>query len=236
MVVWVDTLGTAVDDVFDTRFNDRAGQKIPESTDVTLADGAVKLDATFLYADLAGSGLIASVCPWDTTAKIIRAYLDCAVRLIRAYKGEVRSFDGDRVMGVFIGEYKNTYASKCAREIFWTTENIIQPKAVSKFKSVRNNDVKIRQACGIDTGIARAVRAGIRNNNDLIWIGRAPSFAAKLSDNREYPYCTFMSEAAYKVITADAKQSGDLELWEKRDTRFAQKAEVCYRSKYMLKP
>lgn len=229
-------LTKVVDDIFGRTFEEREGRHVPESTDVALANGAVKIDATFLYADLAGSGRIAQVCPWDTTAKIIRAYLDCAVRLIRAYGGEIRSFDGDRVMGVFMGDQKNSEASKCAREIFWTTEKIIQPKATAKFASVRNNEVKIRQACGLDTGIARAVRAGIRNNNDLIWVGRAPSFAAKLSDVREFPYCTFISEAVYKRLNDAAKSPEDKELWERRTLKFADSDQIIYRSQYMLNP
>jgi adenylate cyclase len=230
------SLTQVVDDIFGTAFEEREGRKVPETTDVALAKGAVKIDATFLYADLAGSGRIAQVCPWETTAKIIRAYLDCAVRLIRAYGGEIRSFDGDRVMGVFMGDNKNSNASNCAREIFWTTEKIIQPKATTKFASVRNNNVKIRQACGLDTGIARAVRAGIRNNNDLIWVGRAPSFAAKLSDVREFPYCTFISEAVYKRLNDAAKSHDGKELWERRTLKFADSDQVIYRSQYMRKP
>lgn len=230
------TLTNVVDDIFGTTFEEWGGRKVPETTDVALANGAVKIDATFLYADLAGSGRIAQVCPWDTTAKIIRAYLDCAVRLIRSYGGEIRSFDGDRVMGVFMGDHKNSHASKCAREIFWATEKIIQPKAAAKFASIRNNDVKIRQACGLDTGISRAVRAGIRNNNDLIWVGRAPSFAAKLSDVREFPYCTFISDAVYKRLNDDAKLHNGIELWERRTLKFADSDQVIYRSQYMLKP
>lgn len=230
------TLTKVVDDIFGTTFEEREGRKVPETTDVALANGAVKIDATFLYADLAGSGRIAQACPWETTAKIIRAYLDCAVRLIRAYGGEIRSFDGDRVMGVFMGDNKNSNASKCAREIFWATERIIQPKASAKFASVRNNDVKICQACGLDTGIARAVRAGIRNNNDLIWVGRAPSFAAKLSDVREFPYCTFISEDVYKRLNDAAKAPDGKVIWERRSLKFADSDQVIYRSQYMLEP
>ena len=229
-------LTKVVDDIFGTTFEEREGRKVPETTDVALANGAVKIDATFLYADLAGSGRIAQLCPWETTAKIIRAYLDCAVRLIRAYGGEIRSFDGDRVMGVFMGDNKNSDASKCAREILWTTEKIIQPKATSKFASVRNNVVKVRQACGLDTGIARAVRAGIRNNNDLIWVGRAPSFAAKLSDVREYPYCTFISEAVYKRLNDSAKTPDGKTIWERRSLKFADTEQIIYRSQFMQKP
>ena len=229
-------LTKVVDDIFGTTFEEREGRKVPETTDVALANGAVKIDATFLYADLAGSGRIAQLCPWETTAKIIRAYLDCAVRLIRAYGGEIRSFDGDRVMSVYMGDNKNSDASKCAREILWTTEKIIQPKATSKFASVRNNDVKVRQACGLDTGIARAVRAGIRNNNDLIWVGRAPSFAAKLSDVREYPYCTFISEAVYKRLNDSAKTPDGKTIWERRSLKFADTEQIIYRSQFMQKP
>lgn len=229
-------LTVAVDDILDKSFVERDGQKIPTSEDVALSNGAVKLDAAFVYADLAGSGLIAQVCPWDTTAKIIRAYLDCAVRTIRSHGGEIRSFDGDRVMGVFIGDSKRSNAVRSALKIKWATENLIQPKATAMFKSVKNNDVKIRQACGVDVGVTRAVRAGIRNNNDLIWIGRPPSFAAKLSDIREHPYSTFISKAVYDSLADDAKLSKGVNMWESRTVQFAGANETIYRSNYWWEP
>lgn len=231
-----DDLTNAVNGILGKSFDERDGQKIPTSEDVSLSNGAVKLDAAFLYADLAGSGMIAKVCPWDTTAKIIRAYLDCAVRIIRAHSGEIRSFDGDRVMGVFIGDSKRTNAVKSALKIQWATQNLIEAEAHKRFNSVKKNDVKIRQACGIDVGTSRAVRAGIRNNNDLIWIGRPPSFAAKLSDNREYPYCTFISHDVYASLAEEAKLSKGVDMWEKRTQKFAGADETCYRSSYWWVP
>lgn len=231
-----DDLENAVDGILSSKFNEREGQTIPTSESVALANGAVKNDAAFIYADLAGSGLIAKHCPWDTTAKIIRAYLDCAVRIIRAHGGEIRSFDGDRVMGIFIGDTKRTNAVKSALKIYWATENLIAVDARKRFKSVSNNDVKIRQACGVDVGQSRAVRAGIRNNNDLIWIGRPPSFAAKLSDIREHPYCTFISEDVYTQMMKEAKFSNNVDMWERRTTKFADVTEICYRSSYWWVP
>lgn len=235
-MAWVDDLKADVDGVFNIAFDERDGRKVPTSEDVALRNGAVKLEATFLYADLAGSGQIASACPWGTTAKIIRAYLKCATRLIRAYGGEIRSYDGDRVMGVFIDDAMSSNAAQCAREIYWTTENIIQPKAINKFDSVRNNGVKIRQACGIDVGTTRAVRAGIRDNNDLIWIGKAPSMSAKLSDLREYPYCSFISQAVYSRLSDTAKNPEGKVIWEKDTFTFAGKTETIYRSNWMKRP
>lgn len=208
---------------------------MPTTQDVTNSQ-AVKLDATFLYADLAGSSSIAKNCPWDTTAKIIRAYLSCSVRIIRAYGGEIRSFDGDRVMGVFIGDYKNTKAVKAAQEIYWTTENIIEKKARSKFNSVKNKDVKIKQACGVASGESRAVRAGIRNNNDLIWIGEPPSLAAKLSDLREHPYCTFISPRVYNMMMDDVKTSNGTNIWESRQFTYAGEKRSLYRSSWWRQP
>ena len=231
-----EDLTKSVKGILGTSFKERDGQKVPSSEDVALSDGAVKLEAAFIYADLAGSGLIAKQCPWDTTAKIIRAYLDCATRIIRAGGGEIRSFDGDRVMGVFIGDAKRSNATKAALQIQWATQNIIEPEAYARFDSVKNNNLKIRQACGIDVGICRAVRAGIRNNNDLIWIGRPPSFAAKLSDLREFPYCTFISAATYKSLSDETKLSHGTNMWEERSVTFAGEKEQIYRSNYHWVP
>jgi class 3 adenylate cyclase len=229
-------LSGRVDTVFGTKWDERDGQVVPETEDVALKDGAVKLDAVFLYADLAGSSKLAAVCPWGTTAKVIRAYLDVATRLIRAYGGHVRSFDGDRVMGVFIGKSPNTDASYCARELDYAVHKIIGPKAVDTFASIRNNDIKIRHCVGIDVGVARAVRAGIRNSNDLIWVGKAPSFAAKLSDIRTYPYSVYLSARSYGKLAADAKAHDGKDLWEKRSFEFNGETEDVYRTKWLKTP
>src|SRR5436305_1363835 len=111
---WVDTLTSEIETVLETDWNEREGYVVPESDDVALDGGAVQITATFLYADLAASSIIAAVCPWGTTAKIIRAYLDCCTRLIRARDGQIRSFDGDRVMAVFKSDTRNTDATDCA--------------------------------------------------------------------------------------------------------------------------
>jgi len=227
-----DDVRKAVDDILGTTFNERDGKVVPNTEDVALKDGAVKLEAAFLYADLAGSSTIANQCPWGTTAKIIRAYLDSACRIIRNHGGEIRSFDGDRVMGVFIGNSPCSDAIKAALKIKYATENIIQPKATEKFTSVKDNNVLIRQSCGIDFGVSRAVRAGVRNSNDLIWIGRPPSLAAKLSDLREHPYSTFISKTVYNRLSDETKKSNGTDMWEERNYTFAGTKETIYRSSY----
>ncbi len=48
-----------VQEMIDTLWNKRNGQKVPETSEVALAGGAVEIEATFLYADLADSSEMA---------------------------------------------------------------------------------------------------------------------------------------------------------------------------------
>lgn len=237
MVVNEAFLEARVDTLFGTNFDSRDGRVVPESSVVALRDGAVKIEAAFLYADLAESAKLSKICPWNTTAKVIRAFLDCATRLIIARGGAVRSFDGDRVMGIFIGDNKNSAASICGREIHWAVRKIIQPQAEKKFASVRNNDIQIRHGVGIDVGEVRAVRSGIRDNNDLIWIGKAASFSAKLSDLRDAPYHTYLSSRCYNALNDAAKFDGDgKDMWLKANFAFSGDNEAVYKSNHWKKP
>ncbi|WP_113221669.1 adenylate/guanylate cyclase domain-containing protein (plasmid) [Agrobacterium sp. rho-13.3] len=232
---WKEDLETWVDGHLDTAFEVRDGTVVP-STDSVTNKQAVKLDAAFLYADLAGSSDLARHCPWDTTAKIIRAFLDVSSRLIRAYKGEIRSFDGDRVMGVFVGDTPRRNATKCAREIFYTVENILAPKATKKFKSISDNNIKLKCGIGVDHGTSRAVRAGIRNSNDLIWIGRPPNMAAKLSDIREYPYSVMIHKDVYSVLEDADKYVNGVDIWESRTYTLSGVVHSIYRTKFTKLP
>ncbi|QCO55232.1 adenylate/guanylate cyclase domain-containing protein [Pseudorhodobacter turbinis] len=229
-------IASRVDTILGTTFNEREGRVVPTTDDVTLKDGAVKINATFLYADLAGSANLSDVCPWNTTAKIIRAFLEISTRLIVAHGGAIRSFDGDRVMGVFIGGTKNTSAALCGREIHWSVRNILAPKAKAKFESIRNNSIEIRHCVGIDTGDVRAVRSGVRDHNDLIWIGRAASFSAKLSDLRDPPYHTYISSRTYGSLLDSAKLVDGKNAWTSTKFTFAGKEETVYKSNHWKKP
>jgi class 3 adenylate cyclase len=225
-----EALTEEVEKILSTKWDVRDGTVIPTSDSVGLGSGAVKIKATFLYADLAGSSNLAANCPWETTAKIIRAYLNICTRLIKAHGGEIRSFDGDRVMGIFIGDAPNTNAIKCARKIDWVVHNVLNEKA-KRFASIKNNSIMITHCVGIDTSDAVAVRAGIRNNNDLIWIGRAPSFAAKLSDIRNYPYTVFVSSDSFKIAS-----NQDTTMWKTADFTYADNNYTVYKTLTPLQP
>lgn len=163
---------------FDVRF----GRTVPRSADVTLKNGGVYLDAVYLYADMADSSGMARRFTPQTAAKIIRAYLATVTRALRYRDGHVRSFDGDRVMAIFVGDDAASRAAKAALEVKWLVDNVVHPELRIRLESYRESTWKVSHRAGIDMGEAFLVRGGVRDNNDLVSIGDAPNIAAKLSD------------------------------------------------------
>ena len=53
----------------------------------------------------------------NTAAEVVTAYLMGTTRIIRALGGDIRSFDGHRVMGIFFEGTKNTLAAEAALKI-----------------------------------------------------------------------------------------------------------------------
>ena len=97
----LDTLQSEVDRILRIDWQLSDGNVIPEAEDIALSNRAFKIEATFLYADLADVLVLAEKCSWETTAKIIRAYLEISARLILAHGGTVRSAGSHSVMGIF---------------------------------------------------------------------------------------------------------------------------------------
>jgi class 3 adenylate cyclase len=211
-----DDIKADIDGVLSATWDIRDGQVVPESEDVALSGGGVKLDATMLYADLADSTQLAM---WDrrVAARIFKAFLAGASRLIRHKGGHIRSFDGDRVMGVFVGDAKNTNAAICALQINWMFRKVLKPKFEAKYTKLADGTYTLAHATGVDRSEVLVVRGGIRNNNDLIWVGRAPNVAAKLSALREPPFYSFITSDVFDPSNSSARTSkSGKAMWEKR--------------------
>ena len=234
----VDDLRKDVQGIIDKPWNKRTGRVVPSSEDVALAGGAVELEATMLYADLANSSKIAKELDRRVAAKILKAFLATTSRLVRARGGTIVSFDGDRILWVFVGDSKNTSAAKCALNIKYVVKEIIRPKFEAKYDSVKNASFSIEHGCGVDTGTVLTVRAGARGDNDLIWIGRAPNLAAKLSDLREAPYHSFITASVYNAMHDKSKYGGNdnKNMWESRSWTFLGDKISIYRSSWQWKP
>lgn len=209
-----DAVGAAVRTVVRTEWNITNGLVVPKTENVTLHNGAVKVDATYLYADLADSTKAAQTLKPEVTAKIIRSFLNAAVRVIRHFGGQVRSFDGDRVMAIYMGEAKNTSAAKTALGINWAVNDIVWPELTSYWPTLPEY-WSMRHGVGIDTGEALVVRGGVRNNNDLVSVGNAPNIAAKLSEVRGSPR-SFITDAVYRDMHESCYTGeGGRSMWER---------------------
>lgn len=202
-----------VKDILNTPWDIRDGQVVPSTEDVKLSNGAVKVDATFLYADLAKSTELQKSYINEFAAKAMRMYLHGATAIIRQFDGSIRSFDGDRVMGVFVGGSKRNDAVKAAFAIHWLVVKVIAPLVKERHEK-NNTAVWVpSHGIGIDSGETFIARAGVRNkknetnHNDLIFVGRAPNIAAKLSAMRGASAGPIIiTDEVYKVLEDKQKQ------------------------------
>jgi adenylate cyclase len=233
-----DDLSTNVQNVISIPWSIRKGQKVPSTEEVALSGGAVELNATFLYADLAKSSKLVNEFDRRVAAKIMKSFIACTCRLIRACNGSITSFDGDRVMGIFIGNTKNSNAARCALHINYAVTKIIRPKFENQYDSIKNSDFTINHGVGVDTGTVIAVRAGARGANDLDWVGRPPNLAAKLSDIRESPYNSIISAPVYNKLNDNSKygDDGKENMWQQRSWNWLGKQITVYRSNWHWKP
>lgn len=209
-----DDIKSSVDSLIAAAWNTRKGTVVPGTDDVTLANGAVIVEATYLFADLADSSGAAQKLKKEVTGKIFRCYLSAATRVIKRFDGEIRSFDGDRVMGIFIGGSKNSNAARAALGINWAVSEVIRPKLSSKWSNLEDY-YTIRHGVGVDTGEAWIVRGGVRGDNDLLSIGAAPNVAAKLSSLRRGP-TSYITDAVFDRMSSEAKVSSKGEdMWKR---------------------
>ena len=84
---------------------------------------------------------------WTFAAEIYKAYLHCAAAIIKAEGGEIVSYDGDRVMGVFIGGRQTTPAARAGLKINYAVKNIVNPLLHKQYAK----GYEVKQVVGIDT-------------------------------------------------------------------------------------
>ncbi|MDK9701008.1 MAG: adenylate/guanylate cyclase domain-containing protein, partial [bacterium] len=148
-----------VDDIFRHQWNEENALSVPEAESVALISNHAKLiDGTVLYADLNDSTALVDGHKHWFAAEIYKSYLLSASQIIKDNNGEITAFDGDRVMGVFIGDRKNSSAVKAALQI-----NFIVMKINDKIKErYPDSTYKLKQSIGIDTSKLFVARTGVR--------------------------------------------------------------------------
>ncbi len=111
-------------------------------------------------------------------AEYYKAFLTCSSKIIRANGGSIVAYDGDRVMAIYVGERASINAVYTALKITSAVTQIINPEFESYYGIGHR---LLRHTVGIDRGTLLAVKAGVRNDNDMVWVGPAANYAAKLN-------------------------------------------------------
>jgi class 3 adenylate cyclase len=208
-----DDLESEVRKIFRAPWTTRDGQVVPEPDNIQLGNDAVEFErATVLYADLSGSTTLVDQEAWQFSAEIYKTYLYCAAKIIRQEGGAITSYDGDRVMGVFVGKSQSTPAARCALKINYAVKNIINPALKAQYPT---RDYAVKQIVGIDTSRIRAARTGVRGGNDIVWVGRAANYAAKLTEIKREE-TTWITKDLYDHLEESAKVGGadKLPMWK----------------------
>lgn len=210
-----DDLAAEVKAGFDAKWEYQTTTGVPQPTDLRLNSNHAKdLEAAaVLYADLDGSTDMVDNRQWWFSADIYKAYLRCAVALIRSEEGQITAYDGDRVMAVFVGDAKCTQAVRAALKINYAVLEIIQP-AVRAYR-FGNTDYVLKHKVGVDMSQLRAARIGVKGDNDLVWIGRAANRAAKLTNIAD-PAPLWITKDVYDLLHESVKFHLGTDMWSKR--------------------
>lgn len=205
-----DDLAKTTEEIFRQRWDTQQSRKVPEPGDLRLSNGAKQLRGTVLYADLDASTNLVDAYKPGFAAKIYKAYLSCAAKIIRSEKGDITAYDGDRIMAVYIGDEKDICAARSALKINYTVTEIINP--ILK-KCHPKTKYRVKQVVGIDTSELLVASIGIRGSNDLVWVGRAANYAAKLcSLSPDYP--SGLTASVYDNMNDSVKYSNGRSMWE----------------------
>lgn len=209
----LDDLNSNVSEIFRSRWEVRQGRVVPSSEDVSLSNTGVEIDATVLYADIDGSTAMVDSLSSQLAAEIYKAYLICAAKIITHEGGQITAYDGDRIMAVFIGESKNSSAARAGLKINFATQNVVNPALQKIYTS---SSFKLQQTVGIDTSKLLVARTGVRGSNDLVWVGPAANYAAKMSAISQSPYATWISDAVFDRLNNESKLSDGKLMWDRK--------------------
>lgn len=195
---------------------------------LTFGNKGLVAEFSFLFIDIRKSSELHDKYGYVNAAKIYQSFHDISLRIIEAFDGKVRAFDGDRIMGVFSGDSKRSNATKAALKIRWSISNILNP----------NLKQPLIIGCGIDVGKTLITKVGKGrdiNNNDLIWIGKACNYASHLTNSASNSI--IISEDVYGRLTAETKfQDPNTKLknmWTKKSLTLKNKTIITiYESNY----
>lgn len=235
-------LTAKVDSLFKEEFKEYESETVPDISDSRLTHGATGISGeyTFLYADMRESSSLTNDHRRKTISKIYKAFHHCMVETIKYKDGKVRSFDGDRVLGIFDGSSKANNAVYAAMFMVGCLTEILKPKIEEYYKNET-----FEMGIGVATGKCMCVKAGVgydENNRDLVWIGDAPNLGAKLSNKGSgyFGRIIICSDTYSRLVDDNIYHINEwkqkINMWNTINVEFGGSAINAYQTKYLRKP
>lgn len=229
-----EDLENDVKNIFREPWKVESTETVPVPEDIRLkSNHAKELSwAVVLYADLDGSTNLVDTKTPAFSSEIYKSYLYCAGQLIKHRGGKITAYDGDRIMGIFLGESKHTDAVTCAFNINHAVQNIINPALKHQYQKT---SYEVKHVIGIDASQIQATRTGVPVYNDIVWVGSAANHAAKLSALPS-THAIRITEIVYQKMLDSAKcrLDGSLGIWEQ--INWTPMNKTIYRTNYWRKP
>lgn len=179
-----DNLNSEVRQTLQERWSTREARTVPESSNLELGNDAATLEGVVLYADLNESTTLVDSSEPYFAAEVYKCFLVCAARIVQLEAGAITAYDGDRIMAVFKSRARYGNAVRAALKLNYAVRSIINPAIIDQYP---RNRYSLTHTVGIDASDLFVARTGIRQANDLVWVGRAANHAAKLSARRGPP-------------------------------------------------
>jgi class 3 adenylate cyclase len=203
-------LETEVAKIFRDQWTERESEEVPAEDSIRLGNDAVKLLGTVMYADLSESTDLVNSFKPHFAAEVYKTFLYCAAKIVSAESADITAYDGDRIMAVFTGSAKNTRAVRTAMKINYARSEIINPLLAKQYAG--RMEYTVRHVAGVDMSNLFVARTGIRGSNDLVWVGRAANYAAKLSALSN-AYASYVTGDVYNNLHESVKVSNGQSMW-----------------------
>jgi class 3 adenylate cyclase len=143
-------------------------------------------------------------------AEIYKSFLHCAAKIVLAEGGTVTAYDGDRIMAVFTGDSPNTSAARAGLKINHSAFHIINPAVKAQYPE---STFQLKHVVGIDRSSLFVAKTGVRGANDLVWVGRAANYAAKLA-TLPPTHATTITKEVYDLLHESLRTTNGKSMWE----------------------
>jgi class 3 adenylate cyclase/uncharacterized protein (DUF1778 family) len=223
-----DEITEQVKESFKKQWTIESAKKVPKPYEVHVGNKGEFLNATCLCAKIVNSEDLSNNYKPEFVAEIYKNFFYCASKIIRYREGSIVCVDGNSILGVFLGDSKNSNAASCALQCSHAVNEIITPALTELYP--KGDPVEFRYGVGIDSGRLLVTRNGIPGADDYHWIGSAIDYAVKLCDLSEDYNTLWITQAVYDNLSDDTKYGGNPRenMWEERSWTDVKK--TIYRS------